>query len=112
MPTIDNPALLAIAQAKYSQNEKLEESREKLRHLDNEVRKAQTALENAVTGRDRHAQYHAKLQVEMNQLNDAERILQNGLEKKSEEAPKRRPPHPVDEDDDEDFGLDEEDEEL
>ncbi|QLF84563.1 hypothetical protein SEA_RIE18_81 [Microbacterium phage Rie18] len=110
MPTIDNPALLALAQAKYSQNEKLEESREKLRHLDTEVRKAQTALENAVTGRDRHAQHHAKLQVEMNQLNDAERILQNGLEKKVSLS-ERPNPFPVDDDEDDEL-LDEEDEEL
>ncbi|QNN98645.1 hypothetical protein SEA_AESIR_79 [Microbacterium phage Aesir] len=97
MPTIDNPALLAIAQAKYSKNEQIEESREKLRHLDTEVRKAQTALENATLGRDRQAQHHAKLQVEMNQLNDAERTLQRSLEPK-EETPTRRPPHPVDDD--------------
>ncbi|UDG78699.1 hypothetical protein SEA_NEPTUNE_80 [Microbacterium phage Neptune] len=111
MPTIDNPALLAIAQAKYTQNEKIEESREKLRHLDTEVRKAQTALENATVGRDRQAQHHAKLQVELNQLNDAERTLQRSLEPK-EEAPKRRPPLPVDDDEDDELLLDEEDEEL
>ncbi|QGH74032.1 hypothetical protein SEA_HIDDENLEAF_82 [Microbacterium phage Hiddenleaf] len=97
MPTIDNPALLAIAQAKYSKNEQIEESRDKLRHLDTEVRKAQTALENATLGRDRQAQHHAKLQVELNQLNDAERTLQRSLEPK-EETPTHRPPHPVDDD--------------
>ncbi|QOC58738.1 hypothetical protein SEA_GILDA_80 [Microbacterium phage Gilda] len=116
MPTIDNPALLAIAQAKYTQNEKIEESREKLRHLDTEVRKAQTALENATVGRDRQAQHHAKLQVELNQLNDAERTLQRSLEPKEEApvrpAPTRRPRDVEDDDEDDELLLDEEDEEL
>lgn len=84
MATIDNPALLAIAQAKFRQNESMEESREKLRHLDTEVRKAQTSLENATLGRDRQAQHHAKLQQEMNELNDAERILQKAINDKKE----------------------------
>lgn len=84
MATIDNPALLAIAQAKYTQNEKLEESREKLRHLDGELNKARKVLDDAHVGRDRQAEHHARLQQEMNELNDAERLLQKAIDEKKE----------------------------
>lgn len=82
----DDPAILAIEQAKYTLNELIEESREKLRGLEVAANRAEKALQTAVAERDRQATLHNGLNQRMVSLNQSKRTLEKAAEEQEREA--------------------------
>lgn len=86
MATIENPALLAIARAKYSSNEALEKSREVLNDRQREVVKARALLEQKEAQHAEQAKHHAKLQAERTELTKAEALLEKAIKEEKGES--------------------------